>query len=131
MAYAVTLSPNSLPEAGSGVATGLPTATPEVLVGTANGISLRERQGMLILCNVACTGAFNLDYEFSPDDGATWYVGQQIASTTVTVDGATAGYTQVASMNIEVGYRWRVTIYQSTGSDKNFVYEYRYYSDSG
>jgi hypothetical protein len=80
---------------------------------------------------VSATGAFNLDYEFSTDMGTTWYVGQQVASSTITADDGTALYTQNAVMNITVGWWWRVKIYNTTGGDITAVGEWRYFSAGG
>jgi hypothetical protein len=97
-----------------------------ILVFFSNG----DRASMAILVNVAATAAFNLDYQFTTDGGATWFIGQQIPSVTVTVDGGVAGYTQSASINVQVGYQYRVQIWNTAGGSLNGAYEWRLYSDN-
>jgi hypothetical protein len=91
----------------------------------------QDRQDMSLVVRVSATGAFNLDYEFSTDGGTTWYVGQQVASSTITADDGTASYTQNAVMNITVGWWWRVNIYNPGGSPITVVGEWRYFSAGG
>lgn len=90
----------------------------------------RDRSSMALLVNVAADQAFHLDYQFSPDGGTNWYIGQQITSATVTVDGGTAGYTQSAVLNAQVGYQYRVQLWNTSGSNLNAAYEWRLYSDN-
>lgn len=127
--------------------TGLATATGLVAFPPASGaadprngtstvypvvtsITEKDRQAMALLMNVAANQTFNIDYQYTPDNGANWYVGQQIASSTVTVDGGAAGFTQAAQLNIQVGYQYRVQIYNSSGSTMNGAYEWRLYTDN-
>lgn len=132
-------------EYGAGSFTGLAATTALVLappqapgVDNRNGGNYpvlaawteRDRQSMAILVNVACNGTFNLDYQFTPDNGTTWYVGSQIASTTVTVDGGAAGFTQAAQLNLQVGYQYRVQLYNTSGGNLNGAYEWRLYTDN-
>jgi hypothetical protein len=86
---------------------------------------------MSLVVRVVGTGAFNLNYEFSTDQGTTWYVGQQVASSTITADDGTATYTQAANLNITVGYWWRVNIYNPGGSGITVAAEWRYFSAGG
>jgi hypothetical protein len=133
-------------EWGAGIFTGLATATPLTLYppqapGTDNRTNLpfptsvfastsggRGTQSMVI--NVAANEGFNLDYQFTTDGGTTWYIGDQVASSTVTVDGGAAGYTNVASLNLQLGFQYRFQIYNNSGSTLNGVYEWRLYSDN-
>jgi|ERR1700737_86374 len=101
------------------------TSYPTVPFYTASG---RESEALVI--NVAANAAFNLDYQFTTDGGTTWYVGLQVASSTVTVDGGAAGFTQSATLNIQVGYQYRVSIYNTTGGNLNGAYQWRLYSDN-
>lgn len=91
----------------------------------------QDRQDMSLVARVSATGAFRLDYEFSTDQGATWYVGEQVASSTITADDGTALYTQNAVMNITVGWWWRVKIYNGSGGDIIAAGEWRYFSAGG
>jgi hypothetical protein len=84
----------------------------------------------ILVCCVA-TEAFNLDYQFTADGGATWEIGSQVASSTVTVDGGDAGYTQSARLDLIVGYQYRVQIYNNSGSTLNGKYEWRLHTDNG
>lgn len=102
-----------------------PTAVP-ALPSMVN----RDRSSMALLVIVAADKAFNLDYQFTPDSGANWFIGQQIASSTVTVDGGTAGYTNAAVLNAQVGYEFRVQIWDTAGTSLNAAYEWRLYSDN-
>ncbi len=90
----------------------------------------RDRSSMALLVIVAADHTFNLDYQFTPDGGANWYIGQQVASATVTVDGGLAGYTQAAVLNAQVGYEYRVQLWNSSVSNLNAAYEWRLYSDN-
>lgn len=103
--------------------TGVPYYTP--LWFSANG-----RGSLALVVNVAADHAFTLDYQFTPDGGTTWYIGYQIASSTVTVDGGVAGNTQSARMDIQVGYQYRVQLWNASGSNIAGAYEWRLYSDN-
>src|ERR1700737_4995569 len=82
------------------------TSYPTVPFYTASG---RESEALVI--NVAANAAFNLDYQFTTDGGA-------------------AGFTQSATLNIQVGYQYRVSIYNTTGGNLNGAYQWRLYSDN-
>lgn len=136
-------------EWGAGIFTGLATATPltlfppqkpandnrtgppavpfptNVYASTAGG-----RGTQSIILNVAANEGFNLDYQYTTDGGTSWYIGDQVASSTVTVDGGAAGYTNVASINIQLGYQYRIQLYNNSGSTLNGTYEWRLYSDN-
>lgn len=98
---------------------------PTLTFHSANG-----RGSLGIVLSAACNQAFNLDYQFTPDGGTTWYNGGQLASSTVTVDGGAAGFTQAASINLQVGYQYRVMLYNNSGSTLAGAYEWRLYSDN-
>lgn len=85
---------------------------------------------MGLVINVSADHAFTLDYQFTTDGGTTWYIGYQVASTTVTVDGGAAGFTQNARMDIQLGYQYRVQYYNNSGSNGAGAYEWRLYSDN-
>ena len=91
----------------------------------------QDRQDMSLVVRVVSDTAFNLDYEFSTDMGTTWYVGEQVASSTITADDGTSGFTQNAVMNITVGWWWRIKIYNPGGGSINVAGEWRYFSAGG
>lgn len=91
----------------------------------------QDRQDMSLVVRVVGTGAFKLDYEFSTDQGTTWYVGEQVASHTITADDGTALYVQNATLNITVGWWWRVNIYNASGGAITVAGEWRYFSAGG
>lgn len=91
----------------------------------------QDRQDMSLVVRVSATGAFRLDYEFSTDMGTTWYVGEQVNSHTITSDDGTATYTQNATINITVGWWWRVNIYNGSGGSITAAGEWRYFSAGG
>jgi hypothetical protein len=111
----------------------LPAATGVTIfpAGSPKGIQCRDRQDMSLVVRASGTAAFNLDYEFSTDQGATWQVGQQVNSTVNTVDDTTAGYVQGASFDISVGWWFRVNIYNPSGAPITVVAEWRFYSAGG
>lgn len=145
MAVVITASNNSTYEAGSLTITGLPTVTAQTIFPTPivltlpNGVTIpiqplhtcRERAGYYIAVNVTSDNAFKLDYQYTTDGGTSWYVGTQVASAAVTVDGGVAGYVNNATLNIPVGYQFRVQVYNSSVSTAAYAYEWRYYSDAG
>ena len=131
------------PEAGAGTITGLATATPQTIYpypaaitqpngvvlqpNSAGMVTVRERPGYYIAMNVVSDNPFKLDYQFTSDGGTTWSIGNQVASATVTVDGGAAGFVNNAQLNFPVGYQWRVQVYQTSGGNAAFNYEWRYY----
>lgn len=136
---------NGAIEYGSAPLTGILTGTGQVLCppvspGTDNRtglpysaplwLSMSDRGSLALVVSVAATQAFTLDYQFTTDAGATWYIGSQIASSTVTVDGGVAGNTQSARLDIQVGYQYRVQLYNNSGSTLAGAYEWRLYSDN-
>jgi hypothetical protein len=72
------------------------------------------------------TGAFNLDYQYTPDQGANWYIGKQVSSSTTTVDGGAAGYTQEARFVVQPGYQYRIQVYNTSAGAINIAFEHRY-----
>ena len=135
-------------EWGNGVFTGLESATPLTLVPPqAPGMDNRQqppvpfptvpflstsggRGTQSILVYVVANAAFNVNYQFTPDGGTTWATPVQNASSTVTVDGGTAGYTNAATLTVQLGFQWRVQIYSTNGSPFNGLYEWRLYSEN-
>ena len=132
-------------EWGAGVITGLAGTTAQILCPPQNpgtdprtnmpiSVSLdyseSGRNHLAIVVDAAANQAFNLDYQFTPDGGTTWLTGDQVASTTVTVDGGTAGYTQSARLDISVGCQYRIVLYNTSGSALSGAYEWRIYSNN-
>jgi|ERR1700733_2752845 len=77
------------------------------------------------------TSAFNLDYMYTPDQGATWYIGKQVSSSTTTVDGGTAGYTQEARFALQPGYQYMIQVYNTSAGAINIAFEHRYVMRKG
>src|ERR1700689_5475397 len=69
---------------------------------------VQDRLRTRLVIRISGTFAFNLDYQFTTDQGTTWFNTIPIPSTTITVDGATAGYTQSAEYNDDWGFQGRV-----------------------
>lgn len=108
----------------------LGAATGQVVVPPSlPAFQCQDRQDMALVVRAVGDAAFHLNYEFSTDQGNTWYVGEQVASSTITADDGTSGFTQNAVMNITVGWWWRVSIYSSAGA--NIALEWRYFSAGG
>jgi hypothetical protein len=114
-------------EAGAGQETGLAATTAAILFSSTY---TRDREAMHLTVRAAGKGTFNLNYLFSPDDGTTWLIGKQVASGTVTVDGATASYTQSAELDVQVGFNYKVELYNTSGSTLDYAFEVRL-SNSG
>lgn len=110
---------------GGGSATGLPNATASILLGPKQNTG-QEATGIVL--NIAATGTFRLNYLFSNDGGTSWLVGHQESSTTVTVDGGTASYTESAAVDISVGYHYKLEIYNTSGGNIDYKYEVREYA---
>lgn len=120
-------------EYGAMIALALAATTAQVIVppGQASGFQTQDRQDMRVICRVVGKGVIRLNYEFSPDQGTTWYVGKQAASAVITVDGDAAGFVNAAELDIPVGYWWRVSVYNTTAGAIDIVGEWRYYSAGG
>ena len=88
---------------------------------------VQDRLRTRLVIHVCSNFAFNLDYQFTTDQGTTWFNTVPIASTTITVDGATAGYTQAAEFNDDWGFQGRVIVFNTTGSIAAYAYDWRLY----
>lgn len=117
-------------EAGAGYDTGLADGSAAIIRGLKE---CRDREARRLVVNVAATKAFRLNYLFTPDNGATWCIGHTVTASTVTVDGGTSGYVKSATMDISIGYDYKIEIWNAVGdaSTLNYVYELREYSESG
>lgn len=72
------------------------------------------------------TGTFNLDYQFTTDQGVTWQVGKQVASSTTTADGT--ANTQTAHLKILPGVQWQIIVYNTSVGAINVSFEKRLFS---
>lgn len=111
-------------QAGAGKEASLAGTSAAILRGLQQ---CSERANFRFVVNVAATGAFRLNYLFTPDGGTTWLIGQQVASAAVTVDGGTSGYTQNASLNVHLGYMFKIEIYNPGGGTIDYGFEVREY----
>lgn len=108
-------------EAGTGTIAGLAVGDMAILMGpwqTPFRISMKE------VVSVQATGSFNLDYQFSTDNGTTWYQGNQVASTASFADGT--AYANRAHMKIEPGWFWRIQITNTAAVAIDAAYEKRF-----
>jgi len=131
---------------GSGLITAVPATTGFAILyppqnpanNNENGLQyainkykmVQDRLRTRVVIRIAGNFAFNLDYQFTTDQGTTWYQSggtDQIASSTITVDGATAGYTQAAKWDDDWGFQGRIIAFNTTGSIAAYAYEWRLY----
>lgn len=108
-------------EAGTGSIIGIPAGGSVILMGpwqTPFRVSLKE------VVSVQANGTFNLDYQFSTDNGTTWYTGRQVPSVVSAADGTAT--TNRAHMKIEPGWYWRIQITNTDAGSINAVYEKRF-----
>jgi len=109
-------------EWGNGTITGLAAGAEYTIYGPTQVVT---RVGMKDVLTVSATGVFNLDYLFTPDQGMSWYIGKQVQSTSVTVDGGTAGYTQEARVDLQLGYQFMIVVYNTSSGAINLAWEKR------
>ncbi len=95
--------------------------------GTDGGRHCDSGRGAAVACRVAGTAAFDLNFEIDPNNDGSWYVVKQVASTTVTVDGDTASYTQAAQLVEYLGFKCRVSIYTTAGG--TYVWDVREFQE--
>jgi hypothetical protein len=137
MALGIAYAKGSTQESGAAEWTGLATVTPiQAFPGClTDGLlanpattpqTCKERHDMRIFVMASSDQAFNLNYLFTTDGGTTWRIGDQIASTTVIVDGGKAGAVNSAILEIHVGYQFKVEIWNTSGSTSTGGFEYRY-----
>jgi hypothetical protein len=108
-------------EYGSGTLTNLSQSYGFVIVGP---FQTTDRIQMRVKVLARGTSKFNLNYEFSTDQGTTWYIGEQKASTASSADDG-SDYSQDAHANFNVGYWWRICVYNTDGSTENIAFEWR------
>ena len=111
-------------EYGAGTASSLPVGNGSTIVGP---FQCQEREQMQVKVHAESANTFNLNYEFSTDKGTTWYVGQQVPSSTGTADDA-SGAVQQAHGHFNVGYWWRINLYNTDSTAENIVFEWRLHS---
>lgn len=109
-------------EHGAGVETGLADATAAIIRGRK---TCKDRQRMRLLVSVAATGAFRLNYLFTPDGGTSWMIGKSVTASTVTVDGGTALYVKSAQLDIHIGYDYKIEIFNIAGGSNDYAFEVR------
>ena len=112
-------------EAGGGKETTLATATAAVIRAYKTS---RDREARRMAVYAAATGDFRLNYFFTPDEGTTWYIGKQVASSAVTVDGGTASYLDSATLDLPIGYAYKVELYNATVGNIDYTFDYREYT---
>lgn len=112
-------------EAGGGVETALAATTALIIT---NRKICTDREPRRLVCSVASDVVIRLNYLISPDNGTNWVIGKQVASSVVTVDGATAGYVNSATLDVPIGFIYKVEVYNTTGGAGKIVYEYREYT---
>lgn len=122
------LAPRGTDEVGSGSATSLRIGGISIIRGFKLFYS---RTPMRAITRVAATGTFNLNYLTTPDNGTTVIVGKQVPSTTRAVDGGTSGFTEVAELDLAVGYLYKLEICNTSGIEINYAFEFREYGDAG
>lgn len=109
-------------EYGASTLTGITHETGQAIIGPWQ---TTDRLQMRIEVCVRGTTDFNLNYEFSTDQGTTWYVGEQVASATVSVDDG-SNYPKEAHGHFNVGYWWRISVWnRDTVNPLNIAYEWR------
>ena len=111
-------------EAGAGKETGLADTASAIIRGNK---TCKDRQNMRLLVSCAATGAFHLNYYFTPDNGTSWMIGKQVVASTVTVDNATASYVKSAQLDIHIGYQYKIEIcnVQGGGTAIDYAFEVR------
>lgn len=115
-------------EAGNGTISNLAAGIEYTIHGP---LQCYDRKSFNQVWFVQGTGAFNLDYQYTPDQGANWYIGKQVPSSTVTVDGGAAGYTQEARFVVQPGYQYRICLFNTSGGAINLTWEHRYVGKKG
>lgn len=96
-------------EYGAGSVASVAALSGQILVGPWQTVDRRQYE---IKVQARGTTTFNLNYEFSTDKGATWYVGEQVAAASVSIDDG-ANYAKEAHLHVNVGYWWRVSVYNT------------------
>jgi hypothetical protein len=117
---AVTISGTNR-EYGAGKVTDIRASEGQLLIGPWQTV---DRTQLEIKVYARGTSAFDLNYEYSTDRGTTWYVGDQRAAATVSEDDGGA-YPYQAHFHLNVGYWWRVGVYNTGGSALDIAFEWR------
>lgn len=122
-----TLYGDSNGNAGGGIETALAATTALQVIGPK---TCKDREARRLFVHAVSDVVIRLNYLFSPDSGTTWVVGKQIAASTVTVDGGTAGYVKSCELDIPIGFVYKVEVYNTTGGAAKVVWEFREYTES-
>ena len=112
-------------EAWSALGESLLATTAAVIRGLKQS---RDREARRVIVRVAGTQAFRLNYFEPPDFGTSYTIAKQVASSTVTVDGGTAGYTQSAELDVPLGHLYKIEVYNPNATAMNYVYDLREYT---
>ncbi len=103
---------------------------PAVLAGTTavdvTGWIQSNNEDLRVICRVASDVAIRLNLLAKASDDAT-YVVKQVAASTVTVDGATAGYVKIAELDVPWPAVGNIQIYNPTGGNANWIADFRIY----
>lgn len=110
-------------EWGTGTVSNIRAGEPQILSGP---LQCYDRKSFNQVWFVQGTDTFNLDYQYTPDQGANWYIGKQVPSTTTAIDGGAAGYTQEARFALQPGYQYRIQAFNTSAGAINIAYEHRY-----
>jgi len=110
-------------EYGAGTVATIHVGEGQVIIGPWQTI---DRTQIEIKVAVRGDAAFDLNYEFSTDKGSTWYVGEQAASAVVSVDDG-SNYANEAHFHVNVGYWWRISVFNTDVSPLNIAFEWRFH----
>lgn len=111
-------------EYGAGSTTGISSLAGQKILGPWQTV---DRTQLEVKLHVRGTTDFNLDYEFSTDQGTTWYVGEQKPSSAVSIDGG-ANYPKEAHGHFNVGYWWRISVWNLDAVNPlDIAFEWRFH----
>lgn len=136
----VTLTNVGTPEAGAGTAAGVAGSTSQTIWPPQSQVTgpdgqvvpvlpyavIQDRAQAKITVRVNSTQAFRLNYFYSADLGTTFVPSvDQVASSTVNLDGGAAGYTNAAELDIDIGLYFYIAVWNTSGSPANYIFDYR------
>lgn len=120
-------------ESTAGGSTGAGGGQPPLVAGASFIIQdwkrCSDRLNRRIVVHASANGTFNLNMQTCGDERVTIYNAPQVASSTVTVDNAVAGFTQSAELDEKVDYLYRVVLTNTSGGQIDYAYELREYSN--
>jgi hypothetical protein len=106
---------------------GSPAPLAATTAADVTGWITSNNEDLRVICRVASDTTFRLNLLSSSDGGATNYVIKQVASSTVTVDGATSGYVRVAELDVPWPAVGNIQVYNPSGGEINWIADYRIY----